>query len=162
MRVLLVNPPSANEIVSCNPKFLNEERGYTPPLGILYLASYVKKFSDFEVQVLDCQAEKVSYADLPHIIEIKRPDVIGITAMTFTLIDALKFIEIVKKINPQIIIVLGGPHPHIYPEETINFSIENNLCFSILSFRCSMLLTSLLYTSSRITGLLTLRTAPIA
>ena len=122
MRVLLVNPPSANEIVSCNPKFLNEERGYTPPLGILYLASYVKKFSDFEVQVLDCQAEKVSYADLPHIIETKRPDVIGITAMTFTLIDALKFIEIVKKINPQIIIVLGGPHPHIYPEETINFS----------------------------------------
>jgi len=120
MKVLLVNPPSVNEIVSCNPRFLNQERGYTPPLGILYLASYIKKFSDFEVKVLDCQAEKISYADLPQIIETKKPDIVGITAMTFTLIDALKFIEIVKKNNPQIIIVLGGPHPHIYPEETIN------------------------------------------
>src|SRR3989344_2980517 len=99
MRVLLVNPPSANEIVSCNPKFLNQERGYTPPLGILYLASYVEKFSDFEVQVLDCQVEQVNYTGLSQIIETKKPDIVGITAMTFTLIDALKTIEIIKKIN---------------------------------------------------------------
>lgn len=120
MRVLLINPPAENEIVSCNPEFLNQERGYTPPLGILYLAAYLEKFSNFEVQVLDCQVEEVNYVSLAQAIEKRKPEVIGITAMTLTLIDALKVIEIAKKNNPQIKIVLGGSHAHIYPEETIN------------------------------------------
>ena len=39
--------------------------------------------------------------------------------MTFTLIDAIKTAKIVKEINPNIKIILGGPHVIIYPTETI-------------------------------------------
>lgn len=119
MKVLLINPHSENEIVSCNPKFLNQERGYNPPLGILYLAAYLEKFSDFDVRILDCQVEEIKYDRLPRIIKEINPDVIGVTAMTPTLIDAMKIVKISKETNPEIKIVLGGPHPHIYPEETI-------------------------------------------
>jgi len=120
MRILLINPPSKNEILSCNPDFINQERGYTPPLGLLYVAGYLEQFPDFEVSVLDCQVEEINYSKLPAFIEKKKPDIIGITAMTFTLTDALKVVKIAKEVNPQIKIVLGGPHPHIYPKETIN------------------------------------------
>jgi len=40
--------------------------------------------------------------------------------MTFTLIDVIKTINIVKKIKPESKLVLGGPHVSIYPKETIN------------------------------------------
>ena len=120
MKVLLINPPSKNELLSCNPDFINEERGYTPPLGLLYIAGYLEKSPDFEISILDCQVEEISYQKLPAAIREKKPDVIGITAMTFTLIDALKVVKIAKEVNFQVKIVLGGPHPHIYPKETIN------------------------------------------
>lgn len=119
MRVLLINPPADNEIASCNPKFLNQERGHTPPLGILYLAAYLEKLSDFEVKVLDCQAEEIKYGILPRIIKSVNPEVVGITAMTLTLIDVMKVVDIAKEVNPEIKIVIGGPHPHIFPEETV-------------------------------------------
>jgi anaerobic magnesium-protoporphyrin IX monomethyl ester cyclase len=51
------------------------------------------------------------------------PDVVGITVMTFTLVDVLKTVEMVraaeKNINKKIFIVLGGPHAHLYPKETV-------------------------------------------
>jgi radical SAM superfamily enzyme YgiQ (UPF0313 family) len=40
--------------------------------------------------------------------------------MTMTLIDVMKTVEIVKKINSNTRVVLGGPHVHLFPEETIN------------------------------------------
>ena len=40
--------------------------------------------------------------------------------MTMTLIDVIKTIQVIKRINNSIMIVLGGPHVHLFPEETIN------------------------------------------
>ena len=125
MKVLLINPPRHNEILADNPAFIDEERGFNPPLGLLYLAGYLKENSDYSVCGLDSQVEELNYDDnfKNKIIE-SNPDVVGITAMTFTLIDVLKTIDLVKevekKLNKRIIIVLGGPHVHLYPEETIN------------------------------------------
>lgn len=120
MKILLINPPKENEIMSCNPDFIEQERGHNPPLGLLYLAGYLEKFSGFDIQVLDCQVEEMNYAKVAQTIKERKPDVIGITAMTFTLIDVLKVVKIAKQASPEVKIVLGGPHPHIYPQETIN------------------------------------------
>ena len=38
MRILLINPPRENELLGNNPAIIDEERGYNPPLGLLYLA----------------------------------------------------------------------------------------------------------------------------
>lgn len=119
MKILLINPPSENELHGNNPSIIEEERGYNPPLGILYIAGYLEKHTDFNVEVLDTQAEEIGYDRLKDIISAKLPDVVGITAMTFTIIDVIQVIHLVKSINPNIKVVLGGPHVHIYPEETI-------------------------------------------
>jgi len=125
MKILLINPPRHNEILADNPAFIDEERGYNPPLGLLYLAGYLKKKKFYNVFGLDAQVEQLNYNDeFEQRVKNINPDVIGITVMTFTLIDVLKTISLIRKVekelNKKIVIVLGGPHTHLFPEETIN------------------------------------------
>jgi len=120
MKILLINPPAENTLKGNNPPIIDEERGFNPPLGLLYLASYLENFTSHQVEVLDTQVEEMSYGEIASRIREKMPDVIGITAMTFTLIDVLKTAKVAKSISRDIKVVLGGPHVYIYPEETIS------------------------------------------
>jgi len=125
MKILLINPPRHNEVLADNPAFIDEERGFNPPLGLLYLAGYLKKKRVHNVFGLDAQVEQLNYDnEFEQRVKNVNPDVVGITSMTFTLIDVLKTIDLVKRVekelNKKIIIVLGGPHVHLFPEETIN------------------------------------------
>ncbi|MFZ5559773.1 MAG: B12-binding domain-containing radical SAM protein [Patescibacteria group bacterium] len=127
MKILLINPPRFNEIVADNPSFIEEERGYNPPLGILYIAAYLKKYSKHKINILDAQVEELNYDNnFKNSIKSINPDIIGITAMTPTIIDVSKTINLIGKVekdlDKQIITVLGGPHPTIFPEETINLN----------------------------------------
>lgn len=120
MKVLLINPPRENEIIGNNPPIIEEERGCNPPLGLLYLAGYLEKHTSHDTTVIDSQVEKLDYSSLASKINAVKPDVVGLTAMTMTLIDVLKTVKIVKNIKNDIKVVLGGPHVHLFPEETIH------------------------------------------
>jgi radical SAM superfamily enzyme YgiQ (UPF0313 family) len=120
MKILLINPPFEYTLQSCQPKILEEGLDFLPPLGIMYIAAYLENETNHEVQILDTQVEKLNYTEIENKIREKNPDVIGITAMTFTLIDVIKTAQIAKGINPKIKIILGGPHVIIYPDETIS------------------------------------------
>ncbi len=129
MKVLLINPPRENEIIGNNPSIIEEERGYNPPLGLLYVAGYLEKNTNHNITVVDSQVEKLNYNALSTRIRSIEPDVAGLTAMTMTLIDVIKTIQVIKKVNNNIKIVLGGPHVHLFPEETINLK---NVDFLVL------------------------------
>ncbi|MBA7489495.1 Anaerobic magnesium-protoporphyrin IX monomethyl ester cyclase [subsurface metagenome] len=120
MKVLLINPPSENEIIGNNPPIIEEERGYNPPLGLLFIAGYLEEFTEYSVKVLDTQVEELSYPEIEDIVREKQPEVVGITAMTLTLVDVIKTVKLIKKVNKNIKVVLGGPHVYIFPNETIN------------------------------------------
>ncbi|MCG2809480.1 MAG: B12-binding domain-containing radical SAM protein [Candidatus Portnoybacteria bacterium] len=120
MKILLINPPTFNMLPTMLPRSVDEARGYNPPLGLLYLAAYLQKNSEHQVEILDCQVEELNYKQIKEKIKENAPDAIGLTTMTFTLIDVLNIVKIAKKINPEIKTILGGPHVDIYPEETIN------------------------------------------
>ena len=120
MKVLLINPPIKNLITTNIPKVVDLERGYNPPLGLLYLASYARKYTNHEIEVLDTIVEELNYYEIERRIREIKPDVVGVQAMSFTLIDALLCARIVKRIEKHIPIVFGGPHPTIFPQETIN------------------------------------------
>lgn len=127
MRVLLINPPRLNEITADNPAFIDEERGFNPPLGLLYLASYLKQQSHHQVFGLDAQVECLNYNNIFKAkIRESNPDVVGITAMTFTLVDVLKVVALVKEVEKElhkkINVVLGGPHAHLFPRETVSLT----------------------------------------
>ncbi len=121
MKVLLINPPSENEIASNTPPIVDEEQGFFPPLGIMYLAAYAEKYTDHQIEILDTQVEQLSYPQIEQEIRKRNPDVVGITTMTFSLIDSMLTARLAKKVDEDIRVVLGGPHVSIYPEETIEF-----------------------------------------
>lgn len=117
--VLLINPPRFNELIGKNPAIVEKHRGYNPPLGILSLAGYLETHGDFDIDILDTQPYEYTYEQLAGVLEDRVGDVVGITAMTFTLVDVIKTAQLVKRIKPNCTVVLGGPHVHLYPEETV-------------------------------------------
>lgn len=119
MKVLLVNPPSLNEIIGNNPAIVEQERGYNPPLGLLYLAACVEREGRHPVSIIDAQVEELDYPALEARIKAAAPDVVGITAMTLTLIDVIKTVEAAKRACPGAAVALGGPHVHLFAEESI-------------------------------------------
>jgi len=120
MKILLINPPRWNELVGKNPAIIEKHRGFNPPLGLLYLAASIKKNTNFDVKILDTQPFKWTYPQLEDYLKGTSFDVVGITVMTFTLIDAFKTARLIKKIVPEAKVILGGTHIHLFPSETIN------------------------------------------
>lgn len=121
MHILLISPPHKNLVTTTIPTRINKERGYQPPLGLLYLASYLKQNSGHRITVIDSEAEGLDYPQLKQRIEQLRPDLVGVQALTFLLIDALKTAAIVKSYSRGIPVVFGGPHVTIYPRESLRF-----------------------------------------
>lgn len=119
MKILLVNPPRWHELVGKNPSIIEKHRGFNPPLGLLYLASSIEKHTSFDIEVLDTQPLEWSYDRLEEALKHQSYDLVGVSAMSFTLIDAVRTARLVKKTSPTTKVVLGGTHIHLFPEETI-------------------------------------------
>ncbi|MBI4708682.1 MAG: cobalamin B12-binding domain-containing protein, partial [Candidatus Portnoybacteria bacterium] len=129
MKVLLINPPNINEIRDTLPLFVEEEKGLTPPLGLLYIAAYAKKYTNCNIGVLDSQVENMDYQELENKIRQTNPGIVGITALSMAIKDVAKTIELVKKVNPQIIVAVGGPHASCYPKETAQWpNVDYVIC----------------------------------
>ena len=118
MKVLLINPPGENTIVGNNPEIIDEERGCNPPLGLLFLAACLEESGRHDVEVLDCAVLKMGYEELEREVGFRAPDLVGLTAVTLTLVDVVQAAAVVQKAAPAAKVVVGGPHAAIYPEET--------------------------------------------
>jgi anaerobic magnesium-protoporphyrin IX monomethyl ester cyclase len=144
MKILLINPPALNELMGNNPAIIESERGYNPPLSLLMLAGYLlEHHPTHQVTVIDAQVEELDYPRLEQRLRSLEFDVVGITAMTFTILDVKETIDVVKKINPQCNVVLGGPHVNIYPGETINIKGVDFLVLGEGEIRFSELLDNI-------------------
>ncbi|MFY9637435.1 MAG: radical SAM protein [Methanobacterium sp.] len=104
MKILFLEPPKDFWFV------MGE---YTPPpLGILQLAAFLEsKIPNIDITLLDCQAEQVGWDDLKRRIESIEPDVVVSSALaTCNTYIIIKTLDIIKKIDPDIITVVGGQH----------------------------------------------------
>jgi len=117
MKVCLINVPNTFELVGNDPVIIKDQQGVYPPLGILYMAATLKATGRYEVSVIDCQAEDLTHVECAERVEMINPDVVGLTAMTFTLVDCKMVIDEIRKRSKAAIIV-GGPHTAIYSAET--------------------------------------------
>ncbi len=119
-KILLINPPQEYNVkVGIEDDFI-EIIGYYPPLGLLYIATILKN-SGFEVKILDCVPMRIGYPELKKEIAKFSPYMVGITTYTMSMHDVLLSVNITKEINPNIITVLGGHHPTLYPKESLRY-----------------------------------------
>ncbi len=139
MKILLIDPPFYRFIKYFNRFF---------PLGLAYLGAVLRE-EGHEVVIYDAdanveKAEEMDFSTLedkyPEYIKhinnlshpvweemretIKRvgPDLVGINAYTTRVAAAFRTAEIVKGIDPDIPVVIGGPHPSVRAEESLKIS----------------------------------------
>ena len=106
MRFLLVNPYYA---ISETP---------SPPLGLAYLAAALEK-AGIEVKILDFVVFPYSRSYLESELKRFSPDLVGATCVTMTFDHAIRVLGDVKRIDPGIVTVMGGPHVSFCAEETL-------------------------------------------
>jgi len=120
IKTLLINPPDLNFAkLSTGWNLEIDSIGMFPPYGLISLAAYIQKHSKHEIKVLDCKAEGNNFEFLESRIKEYQPDVIGITAFTYTFFDVLKSCKLIRQALPKAHICIGGPNVILFPEETI-------------------------------------------
>lgn len=87
MKICFINPPLATE------------GSHYMPLGIAYLAAVLRK--EYPVSVIDFQSNPALSIDA---------DVVGITSISHNFPSAVMIAEAVKAENPDVTVVMGGPH----------------------------------------------------
>lgn len=106
-KILLINLPGV------------EQSGYRPsPLGLLYLASYLKKHIPMiSVNIIDgaIEGEKAVIKK----IKTLKPDLVGVSVLTPSRHQSIKIAKIAKKYCPNSKIVLGGIHPTLMWQQMI-------------------------------------------
>ena len=119
MNVLFIKPQSKHMLYGDLPPEVDSERGLYPPLGLMYVASYLRENSNANIKMLDMEAEKITIEDLQAYVNKTKPDVVGIQSITYTIIDTIETANKIKEIDKSIKVVVGGIHASIYPEETL-------------------------------------------
>lgn len=120
MKLCLIAPPTRHMIRTNVPEVVDEVTGCYPPLGLLYVAAAAEQTGRHEVCVIDCVAEGLNDEQLAARIAACKPEVVGIQAITFTVIDAYNTARLVKRISPSLPVLMGGPHVNLYPAETLS------------------------------------------
>jgi anaerobic magnesium-protoporphyrin IX monomethyl ester cyclase len=118
MKILLINPPTTFSQIYGDWD-LSALDTYSPPLGILYIASYLRE-NNHEPSVVDLEALKWNLDKLLESTSTFNPDLIGITSMTINFMNAQKVAAFMKSNFPDIPIIIGGPHITAAPIETMS------------------------------------------
>lgn len=87
-----------------------------PPLGLLYIASFLRSRLSAEVRLLDARLEPDLLSAVTAAVRASRPDVVGVSALTAEAFLAHQIAAAVKAADPSVPVVLGGPYPSSDPD----------------------------------------------
>jgi anaerobic magnesium-protoporphyrin IX monomethyl ester cyclase len=112
MKILLIYPPT-------EPFFIKPTRvfyGLSPPLGLLYVATILENQGD-NVIVLDFSAEPFHEQTLTD--ALSGVDAVGMTVLSPSFAQAKNLIALIKQHDPDLPIIIGGPHCTLLPEKAL-------------------------------------------
>ena len=113
VRILFIRPENSKY------ETFNRELGTSVPLGLLYIAAYLRKKGIRDIYILDNQLEWLSPAECRERIKSINPDITGIYSTTPTIFNAYRFLRQCKEYKPGMLTVIGGPHASALPEEVM-------------------------------------------
>lgn len=109
MKFLLVAPPKRRLAGA-------EEH---PPIGLGYLATMLRKIGH-EPDIQDCIINDWDGRQLLDYIRNSKPDIVGFQVFSQAVPYVNEILNSLKAEHPNIITVIGGPHPSAIPEESLN------------------------------------------
>lgn len=100
-----------------------EHPSLTPPLGLMYIAAYLKKINpSHKIEMIDLRVQNLPMNKLREVAEGFNPQVVGISAVTMESLDMHEIAAVVKSQLSECKIVVGGPHPSSFIRPTISDS----------------------------------------
>lgn len=105
-------------LIVAGGKFANTT-GMSMPLGVLYLASSIRETGGHTPHIFDMNVES---GGIPGVLSFAgkfKPDIIGISARTHETIIMHELANQLKNTGSHAKIIVGGPHPSAYVEETL-------------------------------------------
>ena len=90
------------------------------PTGILYLASSVRKQLGITPDILDLSFSKKPMDDVRRTLVENTYRWVGLSAMVTMAAAAREVASLVKEMQPQARIILGGPHPTTLPDKCLD------------------------------------------
>lgn len=102
----------SKKILLINPLENNLTREYEMyPSGALVLMGTMLHNLGYNVKIIHMLADKVGLLELKNIVSTFKPNIVGITMNTFQTKSAKEISKIIKEVDENILVVVGGPHP---------------------------------------------------
>lgn len=92
------------------------------PLGILYLAGYLRSRYKCELKICDAYVLNMDEDAVLGQIREFRPDIVGISVVTPAVGYARSIAGRIRQLFPSALIVFGGPHPSALPFENLDLA----------------------------------------
>jgi anaerobic magnesium-protoporphyrin IX monomethyl ester cyclase len=104
LKVLFIEPPK--DIWFVMGEYL------PPPYGIIQLAAYLEReVKNIQIEILDCNAEKVDWKEMEECIAASNPDLVACASLaTCNTYVVVKTLEAAKRMAPKTLTVTGGQH----------------------------------------------------
>ncbi|MBT1074224.1 B12-binding domain-containing radical SAM protein [Geobacter grbiciae] len=106
--ILFVTPPYHCGVV--------EVAGRWIPLNFVYLAGAARQ-AGFTASIYDAMTKFHGYPEMERRFRAAGADIVATAAITSTINDAVKTLELAKRVNPHTVTILGGVHPTFCYEE---------------------------------------------
>jgi radical SAM superfamily enzyme YgiQ (UPF0313 family) len=91
-----------------------------PPMGLMYLASYLKSLDqDRDIRIIDMTIDELTPDDIVPILKEFQPDICGISCLTMNAKNSIRISELIKKWNSNCYVIWGGPHPTFMPNKVL-------------------------------------------
>lgn len=101
------------KICLVNPKL----EGPYPPLGLAYVAAYLRKYGKYEydLKIVDANCKK----DVLREILTFKPEIVGFTALSPQIMEVVRISENLRELVPGVYQIIGGTHVSAAPEMTL-------------------------------------------
>jgi radical SAM superfamily enzyme YgiQ (UPF0313 family) len=119
MKVSLIFTPIDVNPHNKSVSFRDENLGFVPPLSLLIVAALMEK-EGVEVDLIDMEAEGLSYSATLERIRSFAPDLLGFTVTSWSFHSIIRWIKQFKA-DTAISILVGGEHLRLYPDETMSY-----------------------------------------
>lgn len=106
LKILLIHPSA---FMDGEKSSIEELHAVTAPLGLAYLAAMVKGF-DVDVKILDANLLQLGFGEIEEEIKKFDPGLVGIGVTSASAKSGGMVAELAKKVNPDVLTVVGGPH----------------------------------------------------
>lgn len=118
MKVSLVFTPIDINPHNKSVSFRDENLGFVPPLSLMLVAALMER-EGVEVELIDMEAEGLSYSATLERIRSFGPDLLGFTVTTWSFHSVLRWINKFK-MDTALPVIVGGEHLRLYPHETMS------------------------------------------